>query len=321
MSVLLTGGLGFIGAHTFVELIENNYDVVIIDNLANSQIEQVEKLEKLTGKKPNLYIGDMLDKEILEKIFKENKISHVIHFAGLKSVAESIQKPIEYYNHNLQILFNLLDIMQKYNCKNLVFSSSATVYGANNIGVYSEDMTTGQNITNPYGQTKYFQEEILKDLYKSDNSWNIIILRYFNPVGGHPSGIIIENPNGIPANLFPCILRSINEKTKLKIYGNDYNTYDGTCIRDFVHVCDLANSHVKVLNCVGLKIYNVGTGVKTSVLDIIITFERVNNIKLDYEIVGRRDGDIECVCANCDKIKNEIMWESKFGVKDMCRYR
>lgn len=321
MSILLTGGLGFIGSHTFVELAKNNYDIIIIDNLANSKNEQIEKLEKLTCIKVKFYLADMMNIDTIEKVFNENNISHVIHFAGLKAVAESISKPLEYYSHNLQILFNLLNIMKKHNCKNLVFSSSATVYGNNKTSVFTEDTPTGQNITNPYGQTKYFQEEILKDLYKSDKCWNITLLRYFNPVGGHPSGIIREDPNGIPANLFPCILKSLREKTQLKIYGNTYNTHDGTCIRDFIHVCDLANAHVKVLECKGLNIYNVGTGKKTSVLDIITTFERVNNIKLDYVIVEKRDGDIECVCADCSKILNEIGWKSEYSIEDMCQLK
>lgn len=321
MSVLLTGGLGFIGSHTFVELAKNNYNIIIIDNLSNSKIEQIGKLEELTGKKVKIYFGDMTNMEILYEIFNENKINYVIHLAGFKSVAESISKPLKYYNHNLSILFNLLNIMKKYNCKNLVFSSSATVYGNNNSNnnVLSENMSTGHNITNPYGQTKYFQEEILKDLYHSDNSWNIILLRYFNPVGCHPSGIIGENPNGIPANLFPCILNSIQEKTQLKIYGNTYNTHDGTCIRDFIHVCDLADAHIKVLKCKGLNIYNVGTGKKTSVLDIITTFEKINNIKLNYVIAEKREGDIECICADCSKIENEIGWKSKYSIENMCK--
>ncbi len=318
MSILLTGGLGFIGSHTFVELSENNYDAIIIDNLSNSKLEQIDKLEKLTCKKVKFYLGDMMNISNIEKVFSENTINHVIHFAGLKSVTDSIEKPLEYYNHNLQILFNLLNVMKKYNCKNLVFSSSATVYGNNGINILTENTPTGQNITNPYGQTKYFQEEILKDLYKSDNNWNITLLRYFNPVGGHSSGIIKEEPNGIPANLFPCILKSIRDKTQLKIYGNTYDTYDGTCIRDFIHVCDLANAHMEVLNSKGLNIYNVGTGKKTSVLDIITTFEKVNNIKLDYVITDKRNGDIACVCADCSKISNEIGWKSTYNIEDMC---
>lgn len=319
MSVLLTGGLGFIGSHTFVELVAKNYDVIIIDNLSNSKIEQVVKLEALTKTKVKYYYLDMMDKSKLETVFAENDIKYVIHFAGLKSVAESIAKPLEYYGVNISILLNLLDVMKKYNCKNLVFSSSATVYGNNSIGVYDENCCVGQNLTNPYGKTKYFQEEILRDLYISDASWNITLLRYFNPVGGHPSSIIGEEPNGIPANLFPCIIKAIREKTQLKIYGNDYDTHDGTCIRDFIHVVDLAKAHVAVLNCVGLNTYNVGTGNKTSVLDIITTFKNANNIKLDYIFAEKRSGDVSCVCANCDKIYTEIGWKAEYGVYNMCR--
>jgi UDP-glucose 4-epimerase len=319
MSILLTGGLGFIGSHTYVELTKNNYDVIILDNLSNSKIEQIDKLEKMTNKKVKFYQNDMLDVEILDKIFNENNITNIIHFAGFKSVNESIKEPIKYYSHNLQILFNLINVMKKYECRNLVFSSSATVYGNTGLDIYSEDNQTGTNISNPYGQTKYFQEEILKDLHKSDSSWNITLLRYFNPVGNNPSCIIGEEPNGVPANLFPCIIQSIKNKTQLKIYGNTYNTYDGTCIRDFIHVVDLACAHVKVLNCKGLNIYNVGTGKKTSVLDIIKTFEKVNNIKLDWVIADKRDGDVARTCANCEKIKKEIKWDAEYEIEDMCR--
>lgn len=320
MSILLTGGLGFIGSHTYIELIDKNYEVIIVDNLANSKIEQLNKLEKITNKKIKFYQNDMLDINTIDKIFNENNnIKYVIHFAGFKSVAESIKNPIKYYSHNLQILFNLIDVMTKYNCKNLVFSSSATVYGNIDTDVFSEDKTSGNKITNPYGQTKYFQEEILKDLHKSDLSWNITILRYFNPAGNHPSCIIGEDPNGIPVNLFPCIIHSIKNKTKLKIYGDTYNTYDGTCIRDFIHVVDLAKAHVKVLECKGINVYNVGTGKKTSVLDVINTFEKINNIKLDYIIADKRDGDIACMCSDCSKIKNELGWEAIYGIENMCR--
>jgi UDP-glucose 4-epimerase len=320
MKILLTGGLGFIGSHIYVELCQKNHDVIILDNLANSKIEQAEKLKDLTKNNVKLYIGDMMNINSIEKVFIENKITHVIHLAGLKAVAESIQKPIEYYYHNLQILFNLLEIMKKYNCKNIIFSSSATVYGSDGKNdFFTENMPIGQNITNPYGQTKYFQEQILKDLFISNNTWNITILRYFNPVGCHSSGLIGEDPNGIPANLFPCILRSLKNKTQLKIYGNTYNTYDGTCIRDFIHVVDLAKAHVKVINCIGYNVYNVGTGKETSVLDIITTFEKINNIKLDWIIDEKRDGDIGKLCANCDKIYNDMGWEAEYNIEDMCR--
>jgi UDP-glucose 4-epimerase len=320
-SILLTGGLGFIGSHTFVELFENkkNYDIIIVDNLSNSKYDQLEKLEKMLDIKIKLYIIDMCDLFSLRRVFFENNITHVIHLAGLKSVNESISNSLFYYTHNLQILINLLNTMKLYKCKNIVFSSSATVYGNNNHDICRENLQTGINMTNPYGKTKYFQEEILIDLYKSDPSWNITILRYFNPVGNHPSAIIGEEPNGVPANLFPCIMQSIKNNTQLKIFGNTYNTHDGTCIRDFIHVVDLGNAHVKALDCIGLNIYNVGTGKKTSVLDIITTFEKVNNIKINYIIADKRDGDVECVCADCSKIKKELGWSAKKTVEDMCK--
>jgi UDP-glucose 4-epimerase len=318
MSILLTGGLGFIGSHTFVELIEKNYNVIIIDNLSNSKLDQAEKLGSLTKTRIKIYVADMSDIKNIEKVFDENNIISVIHFAGLKSVNESINNPLMYYNINIQILINLLCVMKKHNCKNIIFSSSATVYGNNNNEIFDEKCCVGQNLTNPYGKTKYFQEEILQDLYKSDKSYNITILRYFNPVGCHPSGKIGEEPNGTPANLFPCILKSIKEKSQLKIYGNKYNSHDGTCIRDFIHVVDLAKAHVAVLNCNGLNIYNVGTGKKTSVLDIITTFEISNNIKLNYIIDEPRQGDVICVCANCDKIYNEIGWKAEKTIENMC---
>jgi UDP-glucose 4-epimerase len=318
MSILLTGGLGYIGSHTFVELVEKGYNVIILDNLSNSKIEQVKKLENLTKTKVKLYIGDMLNRQIIVKVFCENEITFVIHFAGLKSVNESINNPLKYYNVNLQILMNLLCVMEKNNCKNLVFSSSATVYGNNKNEIYDENSSVGQNLTNPYGKTKYFQEEMLIDLHKSDKSWNIVILRYFNPVGAHFSGEIGEEPNGVPANLFPCIIKSIKEKTQLKIYGTNYNTHDGTCIRDFIHVVDLAKAHIAVLDCKGLNIYNVGTGKKTSVLDIITSFEKINSTKLNFIFDNPRSGDAVCVCANCDKIFNELGWNAEKTVENMC---
>lgn len=317
MTILLTGGLGFIGSHIFVELAQS-HDVVIVDNLFNSNYDQIEKLEKLTGKKPKVYVIDMLNQTALETVFTENKITNVIHLAGLKSVAESIQEPLFYYSHNLQILFNLLNTMKKYDCKNLVFSSSATVYGNSDTCALTEEMQTGINLTNPYGKSKYFQEEVLKDLYHADRSYNITLLRYFNPAGNHPSGIIKEEPKGIPANLFPCIMRSIKENTQLKIYGNIYKTHDGTCIRDFIHVVDLAKAHVAVLACTGLNIYNVGTGIQTSVLDVITTFECVNDMKLDYIIAPPREGDCPIVYADCSKIYREVGWKAKFGLEDIC---
>jgi UDP-glucose 4-epimerase len=319
MSVLLTGGLGFIGSHTCVDLLENNYQVIIIDNLSNSSIDQLNKLQILTNKSITFYNVDMQNIMDLNKVFIDHQIDSVIHFAGLKSVAESVNQPLFYYSHNLQIMFNLLQVMNLHGCKKLIFSSSATVYGSQSFQPISETAQTGLGITNPYGQTKYFQEEILKDIYKSDPSWNITILRYFNPTGNHPSGIIGENPNGIPNNLFPCIFRSIRERRVLKIYGNTYETTDGTCVRDFIHVVDLANAHVKALNkCNGLNIYNVGLGKGTSVLEIIKTFERVNDIKLNYEMADKRPGDIASVFADNKKILAELNWIPTKTVEDMC---
>jgi UDP-glucose 4-epimerase len=320
MTVLLTGGIGFIGSHIFLELIQD-YNVVIIDNFSNSNYDQVKRLEKLTNKSINVYAIDLLNINLVNKVFVENKIKYVIHLAGLKSVNDSITEPLFYYSHNLQILFNLLTVMKKFGCKNLVFSSSATVYGDNiKNSSFSEDDKTGVNITNPYGKTKYFQEEVLKDLYKSDSDYNITILRYFNPAGAHSSGIIGEDPQvEKPTNLFPNILRSIKEKTELKIYGKTHNTHDGTCIRDFIHVVDLAKAHVKVLNLKGLNIYNVGTGIKTSILDVLSTFENVNEIKLDFSFTAPRQGDLSCVYADCSKICKEIRWKAEKNLEDICR--
>lgn len=320
MQILLTGGLGYIGSHTYIELMKNidNYeDVIIVDNLSNSKYEQLDKIKSLTNKNIKFYNIDLLDTLQLEKVFDDNNISSVIHFAGLKSVNDSISKPLYYYEHNIIILINLLKIMMKYNCKKIIFSSSCTVYG-NNVEKVDETMITGTNITNSYGKTKYFQEEILKDLFTSDNTWNITILRYFNPVGNHESGVIGDNPN-FPTNLFPCILNSIKNNDILKIYGNDYDTYDGTCIRDFIHVVDLANAHIIALkHCGKLNIYNVGTGVETSILKIVKTFENINSIKLNYSFCSKRDGDIKCIYADNVKIK-EIGWEAKKNIDDMCR--
>jgi UDP-glucose 4-epimerase len=319
MSILLTGGLGFIGSHIVVELVQNNYDVIVVDNLSNSNLSQLQNLEQLTNKKINFHNVNMLNSVALEQIFINNKINSVIHLAGFKAVGESVQKPLKYYSHNLQILFNLLDLMKKYDCKNLVFSSSATVYGKGGSTGLTEQSPTGIDLTNPYGKTKYFQEEILADLHKSDTTFNITMLRYFNPAGGHPSGIIGESPQGIPANLFPCIIRSIKEKQQLKIYGNTYDTHDGTCIRDFLHVVDLAKAHIAVLNCKGFNVYNVGTGKKTSVLDVITTFEKVNDIKLDYAMALPRDGDAACTFSDCSKINNELEWKAEKNIEDMCK--
>ena len=261
----------------------------------------------------------MLNSNALEQIFLNNNINSVIHLAGLKAVGESVQNPLKYYSNNLQILLNLLNLMKKYNCKNLVFSSSSTVYGKCCSISLSEQSQTGIDLINPYVKTKYFQEVILSDLYKSDQTFNITILRYFNPTGNHSSCIIGEVPSGIPANLFPCILYSIKNKQQLKIYGNTYDTHDGTCIRDFIHVVDLAKAHISVLNCTWFNVFNIGTGKKTSVLDIITTFEKINSVKLDYVIAPPREGDAPCSFSDCSKIYNEIGWKAEKNIEDMCR--
>lgn len=319
--ILLTGGLGYIGSHTAVELLENNYEVVIADNLSNSKIDVKDKIEKITGKKVKVYIGDVCDKSFLETIFKENKIDGIIHFAGYKAVGESVKIPVDYYRNNIDSMLSVLEIMKKYECRNLVFSSSATVYGrAKSMPIY-EDFEVGA--ANPYGRTKLFIEEILKDASKANPKLNIAILRYFNPIGAHESGLIGENPNGIPNNLMPYITKVATGKLEfLNIFGNDYPTKDGTGVRDYIHVCDLANGHVKALkkletNC-GLVIYNLGTGTGYSVLEIVNTFNEVCGNKVKYKFAPRREGDID-VCYACpDKAEKELGFKATRTLKDMC---
>ncbi len=326
MSVLLTGGLGYIGSHAAVELLEDGKQVVVIDNLSNSNIDVADKIKKIVGSRcaENLkvYIGDVRDKKILDKIFTEEHIDSVIHFAGLKAVGESVQKPIEYYDNNLTSTLVLLNTMKHFNVKNFVFSSSATVYGrAKSMPIY-EDFEIGA--TNPYGQTKLFIEQILKDLYLSDNSYNIAILRYFNPIGAHDSGLIGEDPNGIPNNLMPYISKVATGKLEcLSVFGNDYDTHDGTGVRDYIHVVDLAKGHLKALNKLktncGLKIYNLGTGVGYSVLDIVNAYNKVCGGKVKYKIAPRRPGDIDICYANADKAYKEMGWKAERDLEDMCK--
>lgn len=323
MKILVTGGLGYIGSHTCVELAKDNHDLIIVDNLSNSKESVLDRLEKITGNRYKLYKYDLVEKEKVEEIFKDNKIDAVIHFAGLKAVGESVKKPIEYYSNNLISTLNLLEVMKKYNVKKFIFSSSATVYGTPEIVPITENCKVG-GTTNPYGTTKYMIELILKDLYTSDNSWNISILRYFNPIGAHESGLIGEEPNGVPNNLMPYILKVASGKLEcLNVFGNDYDTPDGTGVRDYIHVVDLANGHVKVLNKFnekgGLYIYNLGTGTGYSVLDIINNFEKANDIKINYKIVNRRPGDIAIYYADPTKAKEELGWEAKRNIEDMCR--
>ncbi len=324
MKVLVTGGLGYIGSHTCVSLLENNYEVVVLDNLSNSNIGVKNRIKKITGKDITFYKGDMIDKKLLNKIFTNEKIDAVIDFAAYKAVGESVSKPIEYYTNNVATVLVLLDVMKEHNVKSIVFSSSATVYGDPERVPIKEDDKIG-GTTNPYGTSKLFVEQILKDLYKSDNSWSIAILRYFNPIGAHESGLIGEDPKGVPANLLPYVAKVANKELEcLSVFGDDYDTKDGTGVRDYIHVVDLAEGHIKALQKLekeqkGLFIYNLGTGTGYSVLEIIKTFEEVNKTKVEYKIVGRRPGDIASCYADSSKAKKEIGWEAKKTIKDMCR--
>lgn len=324
MKVLVTGGLGYIGSHTCVELLKEGHEVVILDNLSNSKKEVQEKIEELANKKLTLYIGNMIDKDLLDEIFTKEKIDAVIDFAAYKAVGESVQKPIDYYENNVSTVLVLLKEMTKHQVKKLVFSSSATVYGTPEQVPIKEDAKTG-NTTNPYGTSKLFVEQILKDLYKSDNTWDIAILRYFNPIGADPSGLIGEDPNGIPANLMPYIAKvAVGELECLSIFGNDYPTKDGTGVRDYIHVVDLAKGHIKALEKLqkenqGLFIYNLGTGTGYSVLDIVHAFEKVNNLKVNYKIAPRREGDIAECYSDPTKAKEELGWQAEKTIEDMCK--
>lgn len=323
MSILVTGGTGFIGSHTVCELLELNYDVIIIDNLSNSKIQILDRIEKITGKRPKFYLGDILDESILERIFSENKIDCVIHFAGLKAVGESVKLPLKYYHNNLTGSLNLFRVMEKHNAKNLIFSSSATVYGNQDVVPYKETFEL-KEATNPYGKTKRMIEDMLKDIYFADHSWNIILLRYFNPIGAHPSGLIGEDPNGIPNNLMPYITQvAVGIRDHLNVFGNDYPTHDGTGVRDYIHVCDLAHGHVCAINRIkenkGLDIYNLGTGVGYSVLDIVNTFMKVNNVNIPYVITDRRPGDLACCYSDPTKTYEEIGFKTVKNLEDMCR--
>ena len=324
MKILVTGGAGYIGSHTCVELLNNNYEVIILDNFSNSKKNTIDKIKQITNKEVKLYEGDMIDKDLLNKIFTENKIDAVIDFAAYKAVGESVNKPVMYYQNNVSTILNLLEAMQKYNVKKLVFSSSATVYGnPKKVPITENDPIGGT--TNPYGTSKLMVEKILNDLYNSDNSWDIAILRYFNPVGAHESGLIGEAPIGKPNNLMPFICKvAKKELPKLMVFGNDYNTIDGTGVRDYIHVVDLAVGHIKALEKLkkakkGLFIYNLGTGCGYSVLQMIKTFEKVNQIKINYEIVERRPGDIDSCYSDPSKSLKELKFQTKKSLDDMCR--
>ena len=324
MKVLVTGGTGYIGSHTCVELLNNGYEVIIIDNLVNSKKDVVDKIESITGKKVKFYENDVCDKEALRRVFKENKnIEAVLHFAGLKAVGESVSKPIMYYENNLISTLSLVEVMNEFNCKNIVFSSSATVYGDPEVLPITEDLPVG-GTTNPYGTTKYFIERILEDVCVSDPDFSVVLLRYFNPIGAHESGLIGENPNGIPNNLMPYIIKvATGELPILSVFGDDYDTPDGTGVRDYIHVVDLAKGHIcalaKALKSKGTNIYNLGTGHGYSVLDLINNFEKVNNIKINYKIVERRPGDIATCYADPSKAEKELGWKATHDIEDMCR--
>ena len=324
MSILVTGGAGYIGSHTVVELLNEGKDVVIIDDFSNSKPTALEAIRKITGKDFKFYEMNYLDREKLEKVFEENKIDAVLNFAGFKAVGESVQKPLEYYHNNVSGCIVLLETMAKYNVKKFVFSSSATVYGEPETIPITEECKTG-GTTNPYGTSKLFIEQILKDLYKSDNSWDICILRYFNPVGSHESGLLGEEPQGIPNNLMPYVVRVASGQLKeLSVFGNDYNTPDGTGVRDYIHVVDLAKGHLYALNKLekegkGLYIYNLGTGTGYSVLDMVKSFEETTGKKVPYKITARRPGDIATCYSDPTKAKNELGWEAHKGIKEMCK--
>lgn len=323
-TVLVTGGLGYIGSHTVVRLIENGYNTVVIDNLSNSNVKVLDRIKTITGQTPIFYEYDCCDKENYEKIFKNHKIDHIIHFAGYKAVGESVREPLKYYRNNINSTINTVELMKKYGVKNIIFSSSATVYGNPTRLPFFETDKIGK-ATNPYGQTKIINELMLKDFAKANPGYKAILLRYFNPIGAHPSGLIGEDPLDIPNNLMPYITQvAVGKLAHLNVYGNDYNTIDGTGVRDYIHVVDLADGHVasikKFDEDFAYTAYNLGTGRGTSVLELVKAFEDANDLKIPYVIVERRPGDIDSSYANCDKALKELGWASKLTVVDACKH-
>ena len=322
MTVLVTGGAGYIGSHTVIELLNSGNQVIIVDNFYNSQPEVLKRIKELSGKDFKFYEVDVLNKEDLTKVFEENKIDSVIHFAGYKAVGESVEKPLEYYHNNLTSTFILCEVMKKFGVKNLVFSSSATVYGLNNISPLKEGLPL--STTNPYGTTKLMIEQILNDLWNSDKEWSIALLRYFNPIGAHESGRIGENPNGIPNNLMPYITQvAVGKREKLSVFGSDYDTVDGTGVRDYIHVVDLAKGHIKALEKHSkinkIEAYNLGAGKGYSVLQLVEAFEKANGIKIPYTISERRAGDVATCYADSSKAKEQLGWEAEKTIEDMCK--
>ena len=322
MTVLVTGGAGYIGSHTVIELLNSGNQVIIVDNFYNSQPEVLKRIKELSGKDFKFYEADVLNREELTKIFEENKIDSVIHFAGYKAVGESVEKPLEYYHNNLTSTFILCEVMKKFGVKNLVFSSSATVYGLNNISPLKEELPL--STTNPYGTTKLMIEQILNDLWNSDKEWSIALLRYFNPIGAHESGRIGENPNGIPNNLMPYITQvAVGKREKLSVFGSDYDTVDGTGVRDYIHVVDLAKGHIKALEKHSkinkIEAYNLGAEKGYSVLQLVEAFEKANGVKIPYVISERRAGDVATCYADSSKAKEQLGWEAEKTIEDMCK--
>lgn len=321
MAILITGGAGYIGSHTCIELLNNNYKIIVVDNLSNSSIESLNRVKEITGKQFKFYKENVLNREKMNEVFLENNIEAVIHFAGFKAVGESTTIPLTYYYNNIISTIVLCDVMQKHNVKNFIFSSSATVYGTPKTSPITEEFPL--SVTNPYGQTKLMIEQIMRDVAKADDEWSIALLRYFNPFGAHQSGRIGEDPNGIPNNLMPYVTQvAVGKLKELNIFGNDYPTKDGTGVRDYIHVVDLAKGHVKALEKVlktkGIEAYNLGTGKGYSVLEMVKAFEKVSGKKIPYKVIGRRPGDVAICFADVSKAKRELGWEAEYGLEEMC---